>query len=546
MAADAFELEHVAPDLRQRALNVAERRLEATAGVGRGFGRRQRLAIHLAVRGERKGIQQNESCRNHVFGHGGADQRAQLIRQVGRRTRAHQVGDQALVARDVLARDDHRFAHGSVPGDACFDLPRLDAQTANLDLMVDATEKLDVAFWQPAHKIAGLVQPRARFRAERIRNELFCGELCAIPVARTQLRSAQEQLARHPDRHRPQVTIQHVCAGVGKRSAYGRCSASRAFGCHLSARAHHRVLGGTVMIDQPERQLARGPLVEPVTASEQGAQRRSLGPVLSQHCLRERRGQKAQGNLPLCQPAHHQPGIQARGVIGNMHAGARGEVRPDLPYRAVKGWSGDLRGTIVRLDVVSLLMPANQVEQARVLDRHPLRMAGRARGVNHIGELLRRHGAALEAAPGASVDAALRRVHVQNRRIRGGQGRGKMLSCQRHHRLRIFQHEANAFGGILRIDGHISPARFPHAQNGDEHLDRALEIDGDQGIRLHTLRTQLPGQCFRALVELPVGHPPPAAFRCERLRANVSLLLDQLVHAARRRIGHRGPIPELD
>ena len=300
------------------------------------------------------------------------------------------------------------------------------------------------------------------------------------------------------------------------------------------------------MIDQPERQLARGPLVEPVTASEQGAQRRSLGPVLSQHCLRERRGQKAQGNLPLCQPAHHQPGIQARGVIGNMHAGARGEVRPHLPYRAVKGWSGDLRGAIVRLDVVSLLMPANQVEQARVLDRHPLRMASRARGVNHIGKLLRRHGAALEAAPGASFDAPRRRVHVQNRRIQGRQGPGKMLPGQCRDRLRILQHEADAFGGILRIDGHISRACFPHAQNGDEHLDRALEQDADQGTRMHTQHAQLLGQCFRALVELPVGHPSPAAFRRERLRANASLFLDQFVHAPRRGISHRGLIPDLD
>ena len=229
-----------------------------------------------------------------------------------------------------------------------------------------------------------------------------------------------------------------------------------------------------------------------------------------------------------------------------MHAGARGEVRPDLPYRAVKGWSGDLRGTIVRLDVVSLLMPANQVEQARVLDRHPLRTAGRARGVNHIGKLLRRHGAALEAAPGASFDAPLRRVHVQNRRIQGRQGAGKMLPGQCHDRLRILQHEADAFGGILRIDGHISRACFPHAQNGDEHLDRALEQDADQGTRMHTQHAQLLGQCFRALVELPVGHPSPAAFRRERLRANASLFLDQFVHAPRRGISHRGLIPDLD
>ena len=102
------------------------------------------------------------------------------------------------------------------------------------------------------------------------------------------------------------------------------------------------------MIDQPEGQLVCGPVLELVPARQQDAQRRIRGPVLSQHCLRERCGQKGQGYLPLGEPAHHQPGIQARALIRNMHAGARSQVRPYLPYRAVKGRRGDLRGSIGR------------------------------------------------------------------------------------------------------------------------------------------------------------------------------------------------------
>src|SRR5262249_16022798 len=76
-------------------------------------------------------------------------------------------------------------------GDVRFDLAQLDAQAADLDLVVDAPEELEVAVRQPAHEIAGPVQPRSR--RKRIGNELLGGEPGPVPIARTQLRSPQQQ-----------------------------------------------------------------------------------------------------------------------------------------------------------------------------------------------------------------------------------------------------------------------------------------------------------------------------------------------------------------
>src|SRR5262245_64619591 len=102
--------------------------------------------------------------------------------------------------------------------DVRFDLAELDAQTADLDLVVHAPEELEVAIRQPAHEIAGPVQPRARVRTERVGNELLGSELGPVPITGTELHAAHQQFARHPDRYRLQPTIHDVGARVGQRT----------------------------------------------------------------------------------------------------------------------------------------------------------------------------------------------------------------------------------------------------------------------------------------------------------------------------------------
>ena len=72
------------------------------------------------------------------------------------------VGDQALVPGRVLARDHRDLADRGVLGDAGFDFAQLDAKAADLHLLVDAPEVLDVAVREAARQIAGAVQARRR------------------------------------------------------------------------------------------------------------------------------------------------------------------------------------------------------------------------------------------------------------------------------------------------------------------------------------------------------------------------------------------------
>ena len=56
------------------------------------------------------------------------------------------------------------------------DLSRLDAKAANLNLMIDATEKLDVSVAQVTGQIACPVETSTRLPGEGIRNEFLCGQ----------------------------------------------------------------------------------------------------------------------------------------------------------------------------------------------------------------------------------------------------------------------------------------------------------------------------------------------------------------------------------
>ena len=74
--------------------------------------------------------------------------------RAGRRNRPRlpgQVGHQAPVP---LARQDHGLAHAGLDGQRGLDLPQLDAEAADLDLLVDAAEVLEVAVRQAAGEVA--------------------------------------------------------------------------------------------------------------------------------------------------------------------------------------------------------------------------------------------------------------------------------------------------------------------------------------------------------------------------------------------------------
>src|SRR5882762_2258480 len=109
-----------------------------------------------------------------------------------------------------------RLAHVRVHGDAGLDLPELDAKAANLDLMIEAPEVLDVAVLQPASQIAAAVERGPGRGAERVGNEALRAEIPPIEVAARNARAADVHLPGHADGKGLPVRIEDVDLQGGK------------------------------------------------------------------------------------------------------------------------------------------------------------------------------------------------------------------------------------------------------------------------------------------------------------------------------------------
>jgi hypothetical protein len=394
--ADPLGAQHLPPDARDQALQLGPRLDVLAAGLA--AGRRQGLAVELAVRGQRQRVEQHERRRHQELGQRGG----QVLAQPGRRRlgarRRHHVGHQAAVAAPVVVGDDHHRADVGVRLQVRRDLAQLDAVAANLDLLVDPAQVLQLAGGQPAHQVTGAVAALARRPAD----EPLVGQLRPVEVPAGQPGAADVQLARDPDRHRRAMLVEHVAAQVRQRPPdRGRHPAVQVGPRDPAVRDVHRGLGDAVHVDQrrppvavlgePLRQLAH---VQRVAAEHDRAQRqvaqRPAGRGERGAQPAERRRRLVEHGDPL--GAQH---VEQRLVVAH-HVGrhddqpaAPGQGAPQLPHREVERVRVQQRPHVVRAEVEQLGGGREQPHHLAVLDEHALRPAGRARRVDHVGEAVR-------------------------------------------------------------------------------------------------------------------------------------------------------------
>src|SRR5207248_6435360 len=106
----------------------------------------------------------------------------------------------------------HRLANVRLLPQDRFDLTELDAETADLHLIVDAADELDFSVLQMADEIARAVQPFSV--RERMRNELLRRQCRLMEISARQALTSQTELARGSGRHRPQMAVEHIRSGV--------------------------------------------------------------------------------------------------------------------------------------------------------------------------------------------------------------------------------------------------------------------------------------------------------------------------------------------
>ncbi len=207
---DPGQFEDFGEQPAERFLGRVARHVVAHRGaeVGRG----QRVAVEFPVGHQRKRVDGHDRRRDHVVGQRVGDVAAQL----GGLGVADDVADQPPVARPVLA--DHRgdLRDPGVARQHRLDLAQLDAEAADLDLVVGATGEVQYAVAAPAHEVAGAVHPRAG-RAERVGHEALRGQPRLREVTVREAGARDVELADHAGRAELERVVQHVEAGARVR-----------------------------------------------------------------------------------------------------------------------------------------------------------------------------------------------------------------------------------------------------------------------------------------------------------------------------------------
>src|SRR5437867_10939411 len=179
--------------------------------------RRKRRAVKLPVRRQRKTIQNNDRRRHHVLGKPRTNMRSQLT-SVRRTTRSqNNVADKLGTPRAPRARDNRSLRYTTMPQQRRLDLPRLNAKSADLHLLVRATHKLQHSIPAPARKIPAAVHPAAR-SSKPVRNKALPSQTTTAQITARNTSPRYVKLPNYPNRHWLQTTIQYVHTRVPYRT----------------------------------------------------------------------------------------------------------------------------------------------------------------------------------------------------------------------------------------------------------------------------------------------------------------------------------------
>ena len=198
--------------------------------------------------------------RHHVLGQRAAQVAPERRRVAGTRPapgRRRRPG--AASSAGGAAQHDDGFRDLRQARERRLDLAQLDAEAADLDLVVDAAEELDRAVAAVAHAVAGAVEPRAghRRRTDRgtKRSAVSSG---AVEVAARDAGAADVELARHADGHRLAMSVEHVDLACWRSAGRSAPSSRRSrHVAHLVPGRERRRLGRPVDVEQPRGAAVR-------------------------------------------------------------------------------------------------------------------------------------------------------------------------------------------------------------------------------------------------------------------------------------------------
>src|SRR6266404_5791378 len=237
--------------------------------------RRQRLAVKLPVRSQRKTIQKHDRGRHHVVGKARSNMRPQRRPIYLRPSRQNNIANKLRNPRPIRARNHNRLRHTRVPNQRGLDLPRLNAEAANLNLMVRSPHKLQNPIPAPARQVPAAVHPAPR-SAKPVRNKALPRQTATPNIPPTNPSTRNVKLPNNTNRYRLQATIQYIGSVVGQRTT-DRDARTGLLTFDSKSNGIDRDLGRTVKIGdmrnlQMARNLLRKRCREDLTSQHQMAQ----------------------------------------------------------------------------------------------------------------------------------------------------------------------------------------------------------------------------------------------------------------------------------
>ncbi len=361
LGADLLHAQDVRPDPGQGLLDRPARcdvLLRARRGVPVGCG--QRAAVELAGGGEGEPVDGDEGAGDHVGRQRTAEEVAQHggFRGVGAGG-GDGVGDQPLGTVLHLDGDDGGGREGGVLEQGGTDLAGLDAETADLDLVVDAAEVLQRARGQRTGQVTGAVQTLTG--GERRRDEAFGGQVGPPQVPGREARAADPQLTGDARRDRRHPLVQDVHAGVRDRTADRHGGAPDVLRGDAVGGGEDHALDRPVAVDQAQRGVfgqdaghvrGRGGLAAGDDLFD-GAQGRR---VLVGHDVEQAGGQPQGGDPVLGDQLGDHLGVGRRARVQDA-GGAVQQGAPQLQREGVPGHRGALEPDMARAELGEVLAP---------------------------------------------------------------------------------------------------------------------------------------------------------------------------------------------
>src|SRR4029077_10173426 len=136
-------------------------------------------------------------------------------------SRRYNIANKLTAPTTLTARNNRRLRYTRVTTQRSLNLPRLNAETTNLDLMVRAPDKLQYSIPAPARQVPAAVHPTTR-SPKPVRNKALPSQPATTKIAATNPPTGYVKLPNYPNRYRLQAIIQYIDARVPNRTTNRR------------------------------------------------------------------------------------------------------------------------------------------------------------------------------------------------------------------------------------------------------------------------------------------------------------------------------------